>query len=142
MFSFVNQKTSKFFERLIYLRKSAGFTQKKMAKLLDIAEQTMNNYESGKRSPDVVFVQKIVELTNCDPGWLLTGQGQMEAGEGGKKKKLSPQEEKKEKYFQNLYKRVRRVLTYSNDETRKKILGEIHDAELTLNGLDIPESGE
>ena len=64
-------------ERLVKARKTSGFTQKKLAEILGIAESTMNYWESGKRKVDAGSVAKIAEITKCNPTWLLTGQGDM-----------------------------------------------------------------
>ena len=62
-------------ERIIKLRKSKGFTQKHLAEILNISLPTMNHYESGKRIPNSALLAKLAGVVECDPGWLLTGQG-------------------------------------------------------------------
>ena len=62
-------------ERIIKSRKSKGFTQKYLAGILNISLPTMNHYESGKRIPNSALLAKLAGVVECDPGWLLTGQG-------------------------------------------------------------------
>ena len=62
-------------ERIIKSRKSKGFTQKYLAEILNISLPTMNHYESGKRVPNSALLAKLAGVVECDPGWLLTGEG-------------------------------------------------------------------
>jgi phage repressor protein C with HTH and peptisase S24 domain len=70
--------TNKLNDRLIYARKSKGFKQKELANILKISLPTMNHYESGKRAPNSELLSQIAKTLDCDPGWLLTGEGQAE----------------------------------------------------------------
>jgi phage repressor protein C with HTH and peptisase S24 domain len=74
----MNNKLNK---RLIYARKSKGLKQKELANILKISLPTMNHYESGKRSPNSELLSQIAKILECDPGWLLTGEGQIEKKE-------------------------------------------------------------
>ncbi len=73
--------TNKLSERIIYARKSKGFKQKELANILKISLPTMNHYESGKRAPNSELLSQIAKTLGCDPGWLLTGEGQSEKKE-------------------------------------------------------------
>ena len=73
--------TNKLSERIIYARKSKGFKQKELANILKISLPTMNHYESGKRAPNSELLSQIAKALSCDPGWLLTGEGQAEKKE-------------------------------------------------------------
>ncbi len=64
-------------ERLLKSRKSARYTQKILCNQLDIAEQTVIKYEKGTRIPNADILERWAEITQCDPTWLLTGQGEM-----------------------------------------------------------------
>jgi phage repressor protein C with HTH and peptisase S24 domain len=77
-------------ERLRAARKSAGYTQKKLAELLGISEPTMNNYEVGKRVPLADLLARTAEVLGCDAGWLLTGKGDGVASSGGGSDKSAP----------------------------------------------------
>lgn len=70
--------TKKLSDRIILVRKSKGFKQKELANILKISLPTMNHYESGKRAPNSDLLSQIAKILNCDPGWLLTGEGQAE----------------------------------------------------------------
>jgi transcriptional regulator with XRE-family HTH domain len=62
-------------ERLRLIRNNKGLTQKTLARLLNIAEQTLNKYEKGHRVPDARILNQMVNVLECDdPGWLLTGR--------------------------------------------------------------------
>ena len=41
----------------------------------------MNHYESGKRSPNSELLSQMANTLGCDPGWLLTCEGQAEKKE-------------------------------------------------------------
>jgi len=62
-------------ERITKSRKSKGFTQKYLAEILNISLPTMNHYETGKRVPNSALLAKLAGVVECDPGWLLTGEG-------------------------------------------------------------------
>lgn len=49
----------KFCERLKQLRKSHKLTQADLAKLLNVAQSTVGNWESGTREPDMEMITKI-----------------------------------------------------------------------------------
>ncbi|MBC8284508.1 MAG: helix-turn-helix transcriptional regulator [Nitrospinae bacterium] len=73
-------------ERIVFARKSKGFRQNKLADILKISLPTMNHYESGKRAPNSELLSTMASVLECDPGWLLTGEGNAE------KKEPIPQE--------------------------------------------------
>ena len=114
-------------QRLRVSRKSIRWTQKQIAQGLGLTAKTVINYELGDRTPDGGVLQKWVDITGCDAGWLLTGQGSMEGGEASGRP-LSEQDQ----YFQNLSERLRNVLLKSDEATVKEILGSLGEAELNL----------
>lgn len=64
--------TSTFPERLKQRRIKCGFrTQEALAAAVGIAKQTVNYYESGKRVPDLVILQKLTTTLNCSLDWLI-----------------------------------------------------------------------
>ena len=73
--------TKKLSDRIVYSRKLKGFKQKELANILNISLPTMNHYESGKRAPNSELLSQIAKTLGCDPGWLLTGEGQAEKKE-------------------------------------------------------------
>ena len=70
----MNSLTSSFELRLKDSIKSSKFSQKELAKEIDISENSLTNYLSGKRTPDVSVVSKIAQLCDIDLNWLLTGK--------------------------------------------------------------------
>jgi phage repressor protein C with HTH and peptisase S24 domain len=81
--------TNKINQRLIYARKSKGLKQKELANILKISLPTMNHYESGKRAPNSELLAQIAKDLECDPGWLLTGEGQAEKKESHSNEPMS-----------------------------------------------------
>jgi len=55
-------------------RIKAGFTQEDLAKRLNITPPTLSKYENGHRIPHADFLERLVEIVECDPAWLLTGK--------------------------------------------------------------------
>ena len=55
-------------------RKKAGLSQDELAHRLGITMNTVNRYEKGHRLPDANILTRMVEVLNCDPAWLLTGE--------------------------------------------------------------------
>ncbi len=68
-------------KRILLSRKSKGFTQKYLAKKLSISLPTMNHYETGKRVPASDFLARLAKVVECNPGWLLSGEGEMQIKE-------------------------------------------------------------
>ncbi len=62
-------------DRIKTARKQAGLTQGELAKKLGIAYPTLNKYERGHRVPDSSILSHISGILKCNPGWLLTGDG-------------------------------------------------------------------
>jgi len=60
------------------VRNDAGLKQEEFAKSLSVTTNTINRYEKGHRLPDSDFLTRLVNIYNCDPAWLLTGEGEME----------------------------------------------------------------
>ena len=73
--------TNKINSRIIIARKAKGFTQKYLAEKLKISLPTMNHYETGKRVPGSDFLARLAKVVECDPGWLLSGEGSPEIKE-------------------------------------------------------------
>lgn len=60
-----------FKERLKQLRLEKGFYQPELAKELNIAKQTVSNWENGNRVPDAETLIKIANYFNCSVDYLL-----------------------------------------------------------------------
>jgi transcriptional regulator with XRE-family HTH domain len=64
-------------ERIRLARKKQKFTQANLAQLIEISEQTLNKYEKGHRIPKAEILNRMANILNCNPGWLLSGEGDM-----------------------------------------------------------------
>lgn len=53
------------------LRISNGYTQKDLAKILNLAQTSIANYENGARNPDMTTLIKIADLFYCSLDYLL-----------------------------------------------------------------------
>ena len=62
-------------ERIRTARKRAGLTQTALAKRLKIALPTLNKYENNHRIPSAELLSRMAILLDCEPGWLLSGEG-------------------------------------------------------------------
>ena len=74
-------------EKIKLIRHSAGFSQSKFSKELDIPLNTIGNYETGTRKISVEYLLKISELFPQYALWLLTGKTAPEVGQ------ISPDQE-------------------------------------------------
>lgn len=63
-----------FCEKLKKLRQSAGYTQAETAALLGISASAVGMYEQGRREPDLELTQRICELYNVTPNYLVNGK--------------------------------------------------------------------
>ena len=73
--------TNKINKRITQSRKSKGFTQKYLAEKLSVSLPTMNHYETGKRVPGADFLARLAKAVDCNPGWLLSGEEEMQIKE-------------------------------------------------------------
>jgi len=67
-------------ERIKIARKKAGLTQGELAKKVGITYPTLNKYEKNHRVPNSQILDRIARELNCDPGWLLSGAGDILRG--------------------------------------------------------------
>ncbi len=69
-------------KRIRLVREQADLSMRDTAKALGIGLQTLFRYEHGVRCPTADLVVRILHLGgDVSPVWLLTGQGEMIAGE-------------------------------------------------------------
>lgn len=54
-----------------FLRKSKGYTQKDLAKLLNVGQTTIANYENGTRVPDIFKFKEIADLFEVSLDYLI-----------------------------------------------------------------------
>lgn len=69
------------------LKKIRGkLTQKDFSIRVGVSQSSYSLYEQGQRIPDAVFLNRVCDLFDVDPGWLLSGRGNMcrDTDEGGK----------------------------------------------------------
>ena len=50
-----------------------GMSQAEFAEILGVHQNTIVNYESGKRLPDAAVISRLFKKMNVDPTWLITG---------------------------------------------------------------------
>lgn len=64
----------RFAVRLKYARESFGYTQAEFSNMLGVTRQTLGNYETGDRTPDVDFLKKLCQITSWSPRFFLCFQ--------------------------------------------------------------------
>ena len=60
-----------FGNNLKFIRKAKGLTQGNLAESIGVKANTISNYENGSSSPDIVMLEKIVEILDIDAQSLL-----------------------------------------------------------------------
>lgn len=60
-----------FNKRLQECRKNKGFSQRELAKSLNVAASTLNHWEKGLREPNLQAICKMVEILEIDSNYLL-----------------------------------------------------------------------
>lgn len=60
-----------FGKRLVAAREKKGFTQKKLAELLDITPTRLNYWEKDKREPDFYMFSNILNILEADANEML-----------------------------------------------------------------------
>ena len=53
------------------IRKELGYTQEKVAEKLNIAKNTLSQWENGKRKPDYEILIKLADFFNCSIDYLI-----------------------------------------------------------------------
>lgn len=66
-----NNNKSSFHKRLRKLRLDAGLDQVELAKILNVAKQTVSNWENGNRAPDHEMLIRIADFFNVTTDYLL-----------------------------------------------------------------------
>lgn len=62
-------------KRIKLARSRAGLTQAELSQQLGITYPTLNKYERGHRMPGAELISRMAKLLECDPGWLVSGEG-------------------------------------------------------------------
>ena len=57
--------------RIRLLRKGRGWTMKELGRMIGVAESTISQYETEKRSPDNETLLKLGELFDCSVDYIL-----------------------------------------------------------------------
>lgn len=60
-----------FSKRLKLLREERKISQAELGKALNITQQTVNHYETGKRKPDQDMLESIADYFNVSIDWIL-----------------------------------------------------------------------
>lgn len=63
--------------RIKKARVRVKLSQERLAELCDMTEQSINKYENERSTPNVDVLSRMVKHLDCNPGWLLTGDGPM-----------------------------------------------------------------
>ena len=67
------------------IRNQLGFKQKELAENLNISSGYLSEVESGKKSPGIEVVSKLLEIYQVNPMYLLTGEGECFLSQGKRK---------------------------------------------------------
>lgn len=62
---------SAFSENLKTIRTRRGLTQQKLADILNVSQNAVHNWESGKREPNMETIREIADKLNVDAWYLL-----------------------------------------------------------------------
>ncbi|EFE8234046.1 helix-turn-helix domain-containing protein [Escherichia coli] len=60
--------------RLRTQREACGLTTAELARLLDLDEEIIIQWESGEYEPTISMLIPLANILGCDPMWLLTGE--------------------------------------------------------------------
>lgn len=64
-------------ERIKELRKTLDLTQSEFAERIGSSQNTLANYEIGRRNPSSSVINNICKEFNVNEQWLRTGEGEM-----------------------------------------------------------------
>jgi transcriptional regulator with XRE-family HTH domain len=62
-----------FGQRLKFLRENKGMSQEYLAQVLNVTQQTINNYEHNERKPDMDMLCKISDFFEVPTDFLIRG---------------------------------------------------------------------
>lgn len=60
-------------ERLLELRKKAGYSQEQVAEMLGLSRQAVSKWESGQGKPEIDNIVKLMEIYNVSADYILLG---------------------------------------------------------------------
>lgn len=61
-------------------RKIMGLSQVKFAELLEVSDQAVNSWETGRRAPEYPLIEKIAEKVGRDPLWFYRDNSKEDEG--------------------------------------------------------------
>jgi repressor LexA len=67
-------------ERLRQAREAKEMDQAVLAEKAGVVTRTLQRWEKGEQVPDGIAITRLARVTNVQPTWLLTGEGEMYAG--------------------------------------------------------------
>ena len=70
-------------EKLQKVQQSFGFTQKQLAEKAGVHFKSLNNYLTGRTTPNADVLERLCRQLNLSPSWLLLGEGEMLAERNG-----------------------------------------------------------
>ena len=78
-----------FGEKIRNARKSAGLTQRELARLLGVANTSISNWEKGLSRPDADMIQKLCQILHLQPNDFY---GTVEPGSASPRRPVSDEE--------------------------------------------------
>lgn len=67
-----------FAQKLKKAREDTGFTQREVAKELNLKQVTIASYEIGRTQPDIETMGKLIDFYGISADWLLGTRGKKE----------------------------------------------------------------
>lgn len=67
-----------FAQKLKKAREDTGFTQREVAKELNLKQSTLASYEIGRTQPDIERIGKLADFYGIDLNWLFGTRGKPE----------------------------------------------------------------
>ena len=64
-----------FAQRLKKAREDTGFTQREVARDLNMKQTTIASYETGRTQPDIESMGKMIDFYGIDANWLFGTKG-------------------------------------------------------------------
>ncbi|EJI9078057.1 helix-turn-helix domain-containing protein [Salmonella enterica] len=68
------EKQPEYMVNLRAQREACGLTTTELARLLDLDEEIILQWESGEYEPTISMLIPLANILGCDPMWLLTGE--------------------------------------------------------------------
>lgn len=62
-------------QKIKQAREKSGFTQREVAKELNISKSTIASYETGRTQPDIETLGKLIDFYQENANWILGTKG-------------------------------------------------------------------